>query len=144
MLRLTDRFWSKVDKSGECWLWTARLDDGYGRFNGSGLPSRRAHRLSYLALVGDIPTNAQVDHLCHNRRCVNPAHLRIADHATNQANRSGAQRNSATGVRGVSWDTRRGKYAVTVQAQGKSHFGGRFDTLNAATEAAQELRARLH
>jgi hypothetical protein len=28
------RFWRKVDRSGDCWLWTAGVDRrGYGRFN---------------------------------------------------------------------------------------------------------------
>jgi hypothetical protein len=58
-----------------CWEWT-------GHVNGSGYPQTSwkctrfsTHRLSYLAFVGEIPKGMQVDHLCRNRRCVNPSHL---------------------------------------------------------------------
>ena len=69
-----DRFWSRVDKSGDCWLWTGSLWDGYGRCYFAGR-SDFAHRVSYRLLVGPIPTGKQLDHLCRNRACVNPAHL---------------------------------------------------------------------
>ncbi len=65
------RFWAKVDKSGDCWLWTARLShNGYGRF-----VNQAAHRTAYEMLVGPIPEGMQLDHLCRVRRCVNPSHL---------------------------------------------------------------------
>jgi len=68
------RFWSKVD-CADCWEWTACTDgDGYGRFNIGGRPWR-AHRVSWALLVQDLPKGLYVDHLCRNRRCVNPDHL---------------------------------------------------------------------
>jgi hypothetical protein len=69
------RFWSKVDKSGECWTWLgAQTANGYGRnmFRGRRI---MAHRIAYMLVLGDIPTNFQIDHLCRNRLCVNPNHL---------------------------------------------------------------------
>jgi len=74
-----ERFFAKVDQSGSggCWLWTASADkEGYGRFNaGPGLPTMFAHRWSYEHHVGLIPVDLQLDHLCRNHRCCNPAHL---------------------------------------------------------------------
>lgn len=69
------RFWSKVDRTGACWLWTAAThDEGYGRFwDGARLVP--AHRWAYLSLVGPIPEGLHLDHLCRTRACVNPAHL---------------------------------------------------------------------
>jgi HNH endonuclease len=74
---LPDRFWEKVDKGlpDECWNWTASTSYGYGQFILARNTNRRAHRLAYEALVGPIPDGLQLDHLCRNRRCVNPAHL---------------------------------------------------------------------
>jgi hypothetical protein len=72
------RFWSKVDKSGECWVWTGghRTSNGYGRFQPTYPgPTIVAHRIAYELLVGPIPEGLQLDHLCRNRLCVNPAHL---------------------------------------------------------------------
>ena len=69
------RFWSKVDKSNECWLWlTATNLNGYGRFRLNG-KTRLAHRVAYEFVVGEIPEGLQLDHLCRVRLCVNPAHL---------------------------------------------------------------------
>lgn len=88
------RFWAKVDKNGPlpdasdkfasapatpCWIWTAAITDGYGAFVSP--PPRqgktaKAHRISYMELVGPIPEGLHIDHMCRNRACVNPEHLR--------------------------------------------------------------------
>lgn len=71
------RFWEKVDRrsEGECWTWTGgKSSGGYGQFN-FGPTTRKAHRVAYELLVGPIPDGLQLDHLCRNRECVNPAHL---------------------------------------------------------------------
>ena len=68
------RFWDKVDKSGECWIWTATLGTGYGRFSLNGA-LWQTHRLSYEWAHGPIPDGLVIDHLCRNRACVNPDHL---------------------------------------------------------------------
>lgn len=72
------RFWRFVQKdAGGCWNWTGVLFGGYGRlFLRRGRAGvARAHRFSYELLVGPIPDGLDLDHLCRNRRCVNPAHL---------------------------------------------------------------------
>lgn len=64
----------EIDENG-CWNWQRAIQD-----NGYGLCSRKgwrksAHRYSYLAFRGEIPGGLQLDHLCRNRKCVNPDHL---------------------------------------------------------------------
>lgn len=72
------RFWSKVDVGHPlgCWQWTAALSNGYGHFGtGKHFGTVKAHRIAYLLLMGEIPDGYTLDHLCRNRRCVNPDHL---------------------------------------------------------------------
>lgn len=72
------RFWSKVEKTPTCWFWRAAVTlpprGGYGRFTVRKIPIY-AHVFSYTKCIGPIPPGKQLDHLCRNRACVNPAHL---------------------------------------------------------------------
>lgn len=70
------RFWAKVNKTEDCWLWTSGASPGgYGVFRGHDGNSIMAHRFAYGELVGPVPEGMQLDHLCRVRLCVNPAHL---------------------------------------------------------------------
>lgn len=80
---LEERFWAKVDTSGDCWLWTASKNaGGYGQFATKHRPML-AHRLAWQLANGFIPDGKQLDHLCRNRACVNPDHLEPVDNRTN-------------------------------------------------------------
>jgi hypothetical protein len=47
-MECAERFWAKVDKSGECWIWTGGcFKNGYGEFGLDG-KMRLTHRISYL------------------------------------------------------------------------------------------------
>jgi len=71
------RFWKKVEATGFCWLWTAHVTPkGYGQFGLDG-KMRSVHRLAYEWLVGPIPEEMVLDHLCRVRHCVNPDHLEV-------------------------------------------------------------------
>ena len=82
--RLPDRFWSKVRVAETgCWEWQGHLPkDGYGRLYWRSA-HRLAHRVAYSVLVGPIPASLQIDHLCRNHRCVNPAHLEVVTSRVN-------------------------------------------------------------
>ena len=138
-----ERFWEKVDKTGDCWLWVAScLPTGYGHFWYEG-EYVRSHRFAYALAHGDIPEGLQVDHRCHTRNCVRPDHLRLVTNAQNAQNRRGATRTSATGVRGVHWNKRDRKFVAQVGFNGKHIYAGYFDTLEEAEAAAIAKRREL-
>lgn len=69
------RFMAFVSKRPDgCWEWTGSRNRGYGQFN-SGDGPVAAYRWYYEQVVGPVPKGLQLDHLCRNRACVNPAHL---------------------------------------------------------------------
>lgn len=86
--RDVDRFWAKVDKSSECWLWTAGQNSaGYGMFRlGSTKDGSRrqvlAHRFAFR-LANDRDPVGVVDHLCRVTLCVRPVHLEDVTHREN-------------------------------------------------------------
>jgi len=72
------RFWSKVNKSGECWKWVGAIfsaDKPYGQFTIQGDVSVRAHRVSWSISNGRIPDGMHICHRCDNPPCVRPDHL---------------------------------------------------------------------
>ncbi len=67
-----------------CWNWTGSQQNGYGYINADGR-ARLAHRIGYRLLVGVIPEDLPLDHLCRNHSCVRPDHLEPVTHAVNNA-----------------------------------------------------------
>jgi hypothetical protein len=79
-----ERFWSKVEATGFCWLWKESTVRGHGSFFLSRAEGKvYAHRWAYEYLVGPIPEGLELDHLCRVRHCVNPDHLEPVTHRTN-------------------------------------------------------------
>ena len=144
------RFWSKVDKSGDCWTWqAATLRSGYGeiRFRGKIVLAHRfayalAHRFAYALAHGECANNLVIDHKCHNKLCVNPSHLQLVTHQQNSENRS-ANKGSKSGIRGVGWCADRNKWQVRAKVKGKTYSGGYYDDVHEAEESAIALRNKL-
>lgn len=146
--RTQARFFAKVDKTDTCWEWLAsKHKPGYGQMmryvDGKKMPGY-AHRISYEIHHGPIPEDTVIDHICHNKSCVNPDHLRAISHRGNLENKGCLNSNNTSGARGVHWDADRNQWAAETKHKGKKYFAGRYPTLEQAAEAARAKRLELH
>lgn len=149
-LPLDERFLSQIveDASG-CLLWTGRRNRwdeyGYGilgiKINGKE-KNVYAHRYAWERVHGPIPAGFEIDHMCYTKLCVLVAHLQMVTHQQNQENRSGAQRTSRSGVRGV-MILKSGRYRAHATSKGRIYTAGTYDTKEEASAAAAALRNRL-
>lgn len=88
MKHTSERFWAKVNKTDDCWEWTASVtaQGEYGQFMLNGRPVR-AHRYSWELINGPIPRGLYVCHHCDNPRCVKPEHLFLGTARDNNMDR---------------------------------------------------------
>lgn len=71
MDEFAERFWAKVDRSGEHWLWTDKPNDnGYGRMAVVPGVVIGAHRIAWVLQHGSIPSGLWVLHECDIPLCV--------------------------------------------------------------------------
>lgn len=72
------------DDPKDCWLWlgTVNKKTGYGKKQVYGR-SELAHRWMWETLHGPIPKGLVINHLCRNRKCVNPHHLEVVTQIEN-------------------------------------------------------------
>jgi len=96
MSETDDRFWSKVDRTGDCWLWTAGTTRrGYGVFHPRHGETIGAHRWSLSQSLGrDLASSEFACHTCDNPACVRPAHLFAGSHDDNMADMRSKGRSS--------------------------------------------------
>lgn len=116
-----DRLMDKVVKEDNgCWIWCGGKNPaGYGRINVGG-KAVLAHRWIYQHLIsGELPRNVDVDHICRNKGCVNPDHLRAASRSENQMNTE-KHKDNTSGYKGVDFHRRTGKWRARV---GAKHLG---------------------
>lgn len=83
-VKVIERYWAKVTKHQDgCWSWLGcHSKAGYALFT---IRRRNvlAHRFAFEQANGPIPDGLFVDHMCRNKGCINPAHLRAVDPRTN-------------------------------------------------------------
>lgn len=141
------RFWSKVDKSGECWAWQGarsriRGRARYGICRVRGSHTRRdttaAHRVAWAIAFGSVPESLCVLHRCDNMACVRAEHLFLGTKADNNRDKAekgraprmqfeanGFARLTRTDVRAIAEAKRRGDNNAVIGAR----FGVKKETI---------------
>lgn len=141
---IADRFWSKVDKSTSCWLWTSnRHHNGYGQIAQSrnGSAKQRwlwAHRVSWELTHGAIPADLFVLHRCDTPLCVNPDHLFLGTKQDNIDDSVQKGRYTAWRKSGVRLD---GSVAKPSSG-GRLGPGRRFYAIQPLAEGGEQLNQR--
>lgn len=138
-------FWRNVDKKSEaeCWEWIGFVHPtGYGRCGNGRFGTRSAHKYSYILAYGMVPSGMVVDHVCRNKRCVNPGHLRAITTKQNTENVGGLYVNNTSGATGVR-KFPNGTFQARVRHNGKLHYFGTYKSFEEAEAAAVRGRNQL-
>lgn len=94
-----------------------------------------AARLAYFYMLRMWPPEGlQIDHMDRNPRNNAWSNLRLCTSSQNKINR-GLQRNNTTGIKGVHFNRARKLYEASYGLNGRVHYLGGYETLEAAAEA---------
>lgn len=114
MKSVTQRLLEKIyyNSTNHCWEWTAKKNiEGYGLIKFEG-KYKFAHRISYIQLVGQIPSGLEIDHLCRNRSCIKPSHLEAVSHLVNmQRGKPGKKASKLTATQVKQIKSLKGKFS---------------------------------
>lgn len=112
----------------------------------SRLPGSRSYRERVdigRFILGLTDPKIQVDHINGDTLDNRKINLRAVHQSGNKQNTHGAYKNSKTGVRGVWFSPRRGKYEAAVKVNGVQKTIGFFDTVEAAERAVKKARVEM-
>lgn len=136
-----EAFNARTEWRGDCLEWTgATHRNGYGTLSVSGRMVL-VHRFAWERANSPIPEGMEIDHICHNRACVNVEHLRLATREENGRNRAGAQPGSRSGVRNV--HPNGSGWRVSIWKGHKNYYFGTYPTISDAASVAKRERERL-
>lgn len=150
METLSERFWSKSLMGGpdECWVWhSVKQSNGYGLFRPDGRRGKRvgisAHRYAYTITHGEIPKGMTIDHICNNKLCINPEHLRICTQGQNNRNQP-KDKSNKSGLKGVFAHRDNSRWRAAIKVNGKPLHLGIFQTKEEAHAAYCDAARKHH
>lgn len=139
---LMSRIERQTERSSTCWNWTGNVGNtGYGRIRWQG-ELLAVHRVVWEITMGAIPTDKVIDHICRNRLCIRPAHLHAVSVKQNNENIS-LRSDNKSGIRGVSFLARTGRWRAQVGHRGANIHVGYFGSLAEAEVAVIRRRNEL-
>lgn len=104
--------------------------------------SYQAHRLAFFYVHGKWPRD-HIDHIDRDKRNNRLTNLREATRSQNLCNRSHTK-TSQSGVKGVSFDKRRGNWRAEIKYQGRATHLGTYDSIEEARSAYRRAGIELH
>lgn len=132
--RVTARITSSRRKAGSevgC-IYSTRCGKQYRTVRVLRSP-RQLHRIIWMMVYGEDPSG-EIDHINGNGLDNSLKNLRVVTHRENAMNQR-LRATNKSGVSGVSWEKRRGKWTVRIRQGGKKITVGRFDTFDEAVSA---------
>lgn len=130
--------------------WKVKAGDVAGGINSDGYRIVKllgvgymAHVLAWLVMTGSYP-KTELDHKNGGKDDNSWHNLRLASRKENMQNFSEARKNNGSGLLGVSWYKKYGKWIAQIQADGKKKNLGYFDDKNEAHFAYMEAKKQLH
>jgi hypothetical protein len=129
--------WNRPTKS-----YYARCTEYLGTFDGK--PKYKITPLHTYLMGLSAGNEFDVNHLDHDTLNNRRTNLELLTRLENSKYRVGANRNSKTGVRNVSFRESDGKYVVQLQVERKNTIIGSFDNIQEAEECAITSRERIY
>lgn len=92
--RVAERAYTSVEKRDDgCWISTYSVaSHGYSQIGWQNRGARHVvlgHRAAWVHANGQVPLGMTLDHICKERRCVNPNHLRMLPNFENARRTNG-------------------------------------------------------
>lgn len=92
--------------------------------------------------ITDATDGMMVDHVNHDGLINTDLNLRVVTNAENTQNKKNANRNSGSGILGVSWNNQHEKWVSQIMVNNKKIYLGCFDDINEAENIVVEARKK--
>ena len=132
-----------------CATWNEHMQQYYAnatKYLGIVNGKYKYEKIYLHRLIMGFPEGKDIDHINHDTLDNRKSNLKIKEHQKNILNRLGANKNTSTGIRNVSYSKRDNKYLVQFQVDGKNTCFGKFnlEDFEKAVDLANKLRQEIY